>query len=105
MSVAAACVTPVEAGESDALVETTLSVGAGPVYQQLVDLTVDVLELAPELVVPEARFAEELGADSLDLVELVEAIEAAFEVRIADDELADITTVGEAYEVVAGKLA
>ena len=85
--------------------ETTLTVAAAPLYQQLVDLTVEVLELAPELVVPEARFAEELGADSLDLVELVEAIEAAFEVRIGDDELADITTVAEAFEVVSGKLA
>ena len=74
-------------------------------FRQLVDLTADVLELAPESVVPDARFAEELGADSLDLVELVEAIEAAFEVRIDDAELAEITTVGEAYEVVSGKLA
>ena len=85
--------------------ETTVAPIDTPLFQQLVDLTVDVLELAPEQVVPEARFAEELGADSLDLVELVEAIEAEFEVRIADDELADITTVGEAYEVVSGKLA
>lgn len=84
--------------------ETTLP-SNGPLLQQLIDLTVDVLELAPEQVVPEARFAEELGADSLDLVELVEAIEVEFAVRIADEELADITTVGEAYEVVAGKLA
>ena len=85
--------------------ETTLPLAAAPLYQQLVDLTVEVLELERALVVPEARFAEELGADSLDLVELVEAIESAFEVRIGDDELADITTIAEAYEVVSGKLA
>jgi acyl carrier protein len=91
--------------ESDAFVETTLPLTAAPLYQQLVDLTVEVLELERELIVPEARFAEELGADSLDLVELVEAIESAFEVRIGDDELADITTIAEAYEVVSGKLA
>jgi acyl carrier protein len=85
--------------------ETTVAPTDTPLFRQLVDLTVDVLELPPEQVVPEARFAEELGADSLDLVELVEAIEAEFGVRIADEELADITTVGEAYEVVSGKLA
>jgi acyl carrier protein len=85
--------------------ETTVAPTDTPLFRQLIDLTVDVLELPPEQVVPEARFAEELGADSLDLVELVEAIEAEFGVRIADEELADITTVGEAYEVVSGKLA
>jgi acyl carrier protein len=85
--------------------ETTVAPIDSPLFRQLIDLTVEVLELPPEQVVPEARFAEELGADSLDLVELVEAIEAEFGVRIADEELADITTVGEAYEVVSGKLA
>ncbi len=82
-----------------------LAVTDSPLYQQLVDLTVDVLELPREQVVPEARFAEELGADSLDLVELVEAIEGAFAVRIDDAELADIETVAEAYSLVSGKLA
>jgi acyl carrier protein len=82
----------------------TATVIETPLFRQLVDLTVDVLELPAEQVVPEARFAEELGADSLDLVELVEAIEAAFGVRIDDTELADVTTVREAYELVSGKL-
>jgi acyl carrier protein len=85
--------------------ETTVRALADPLYVQLRDLTVDVLELPADQVVPEAHFADDLGADSLDLVELVEAIEAAFAIRIGDDELADITTVGEAYEVVSGKLA
>ena len=85
--------------------ETTVAPIDSPLFRQLIDLTVDVLELPPDKVVPEARFAEELGADSLDLVELVEAIEASFGVRIGDEELAEITTVGEAYEVVSGKLA
>ena len=83
----------------------TATVIETPLFRRLVDLTVDVLELPAEQVVPEARFAEELGADSLDLVELVEAIEATFGVRIDDAELADVTTVGEAYELVSDKLA
>lgn len=85
--------------------ETTLPVTDSPLYARLRDLTVDVLELAADHVVPDARFAEELGADSLDLVELVEAIEAEFGVGIADDELAEITTVGEAYSLLSSKLA
>jgi acyl carrier protein len=85
--------------------ETTLRVLESPLFVQLRDLTVGVLELPADQVVPEAHFADDLGADSLDLVELVEAIEAEFEIRIGDDELAEITTVGEAYEVVSGKLA
>jgi acyl carrier protein len=84
------------------LVDTILE---EPLRVRLVELTADVLELSPDQVVADARFAEELGADSLDLVELVEAIEETFEVRIADEELAEIRTVGEAFEVVAGKLA
>ena len=84
--------------------ETTVAPIDTPLFQQLVDLTVDVLELAPEQVVPDARFAEELGADSLDLVELVEAIEAEFAVRIDDAELADVTTVAEAYSLIESKL-
>lgn len=85
--------------------ETTLAVTDSPLFARLRDLTVEVLELPAEQVVPDASFSDDLGADSLDLVELVEAIEAAFEVRIADDELAEITTVGEAYSLVSGKLA
>jgi acyl carrier protein len=86
-------------------VDTTAPVLDSPLFAQLRTLTVDVLELPVDQVVPDAHFADDLGADSLDLVELVEAIEAEFGVRIDDTELADITTVGEAYEVVSGKLA
>ncbi len=85
--------------------ETTVAPIDTPLFRQLVDLTVDVLELAPEQVVADARFAEELGADSLDLVELVEAIEGEFGVRVDDAELADITTVAEAYVLIEAKLA
>ena len=84
--------------------ETTLPVTDSPLFEQLRHLTVDVLEIAPEQVVPDASFADDLGADSLDLVELVEAIEAEFSIRIDDAELADVTTVGEAYSLVKSKL-
>jgi len=85
--------------------ETTLLATASPLYRRLRDLTVDVLELHAEQITPEASFSDDLGADSLDLVELVEAIEAEFAIEIDDEELADIRTVGEAYDIVAGKTA
>ena len=85
--------------------ETTLPATETVLYRRLLDLTVDVLDLHADQVTPEASFSDDLGADSLDLVELVEAIEAEFDVRIDDEELADITTVGEAYGIVAGKTA
>jgi acyl carrier protein len=85
--------------------ETTLPVSESALFRRLLDLTVDVLDLTAEQVTPETEFANDLGADSLDLVELVEALEAEFAIEIDDEELAEITTVGEAYDLVAGKIA
>ena len=84
---------------------STMELTENPIYTRLCALATDVLDLRAEQVVPEARFADDLGADSLDLVELVEALEEEFEVHIDDDELADIATVGEAFDLLVGKLA
>jgi acyl carrier protein len=83
---------------------STMELTENPIYTRLRALATDVLDLRAEQVVPEARFADDLGADSLDLVELVEALEEEFEVHIDDDELADIATVGEAFDLLVGKL-
>ena len=66
---------------------------------------VEVLQVTPEQVTMEAKFGEDLDADSLDLVELVMALEEAFDVEVPEEELEGITTVGQAYELVVGKLA
>ena len=84
---------------------STIELTENPIYVRLRALTIDVLDLRDEQLVPHARFADDLGADSLDLVELVEALEAEFEVTIDDDELAEIGTVGEAYDLLASKLS
>lgn len=84
---------------------STMELTENPIFTRLRALATDVLDLRDDQVVPEARFADDLGADSLDLVELVEALEEEFEVRIDDDELADIATVGEAFDLLVGKLA
>ena len=54
---------------------------------------------------PEARFGDDLDADSLDLVELVMALEEEFDIEVPEEELEGIETVGQAYDLVAGKLA
>ena len=84
---------------------STIELTENPLFQRLRTLTVDVLDLRDDQVEPSARFADDLGADSLDLVELVEALEQEFDVRIDDEELADIATVGEAYSLIAAKLS
>jgi acyl carrier protein len=65
---------------------------------------VEVLQVSPEQVTLEAKFGEDLDADSLDLVELVMALEEAFDIEVPEEELDGITTIGQAYELVRGKL-
>lgn len=65
---------------------------------------VEVLSVEAEKVTKEARFAEDLDADSLDLVELVMALEEEFDVSVEEEELEGIETVGAAYDLVVGKL-
>ena len=65
---------------------------------------VEVLSVPEEKVVPEARFGDDLDADSLDLVELVMALEEEFGVEVPEEELEGVETVGQAYALIAGKL-
>ena len=65
--------------------------------------TVEVLQVAPEQVTMEAKFGDDLDADSLDLVELVMALEEAFDVEVPEEELDGIETVGQAFELVQSK--
>ncbi len=54
-----------------------------------------------EEVVPEASFVDDLGADSLDLVELIMSMEEEFDVEISDEDAEKITTVKDAFDYVA----
>jgi acyl carrier protein len=56
-------------------------------------------------VVPDARFAEDLNADSLDLVEAVLALEEEWNIEIPEEEMEGVTTVGQAVDLAATKLA
>ena len=65
---------------------------------------VEVLSVDEDQVVPEAKFGDDLDADSLDLVELVMALEEEFDIKVPEEELEGIETVGQAYDLVVGKL-
>jgi acyl carrier protein len=66
------------------------------VFERVKAIVVDKLNADPDQIVPEARFREDLKADSLDLVELIMAFEEGFGGTISDEDAQKITTVGEA---------
>ena len=73
-------------------------------FEKFRECAVEVLQVPAEKVTMEARFAEDLDADSLDLVELVMALEEAFGVTVDESELEEIETAGQAFELVSSKL-
>jgi acyl carrier protein len=65
---------------------------------------VEVLSVEEDAVTPEAKFGDDLDADSLDLVELVMALEEEFDISVPEEELEGVETVQQAYDIVAGKV-
>jgi len=70
------------------------------VEQKLIDIIAEQLSVDKDKVVPNASFVDDLGADSLDLVELIMAMEEAFDIEIADEVAEKITTVQDAIDYV-----
>ena len=64
------------------------------------EIIINELGVEPEKVTPEASFVEDLGADSLDTVELVMALEEEFETEIPDEDAEKITTVQQAIDYI-----
>jgi acyl carrier protein len=73
-------------------------------FDRFTKCAVEVLSVDASKVTKEASFADDLDADSLDLVELVMALEEEFDVTIDEEELQGITTVGAAYDLLVSKL-
>ncbi len=66
-------------------------------------IVVEQLGVSEDQVTPEAKFIEDLGADSLDQVELIMALEEEFGSEIPDEDAEKLTTVGDAIKYVDGK--
>jgi len=66
---------------------------------------VEVLSVSEDQVTLDARFGDDLDADSLDLVELVMALEEEFHIEVPEEDLEGIETVRQARDLVKGKLA
>ncbi len=71
--------------------------------ERIKNIVIELLGVDDDRVVPEARFREDLEADSLDLVELIMAFEEEFGGEITDEDAQTITTVGEAVSYI-GKM-
>ena len=73
-------------------------------FARFTKVAVDVLSVEADQVTMEASFADDLDADSLDLVELVMGLEEEFDVSVEEDELEGIEHVKGAYELIVNKL-
>jgi acyl carrier protein len=71
---------------------------------KLKELVIDRLNVEEDQIKADASFVEDLGADSLDIVELIMGIEEEFDVEIPDEDAEKLTNVGEALAYVKGKL-
>jgi acyl carrier protein len=72
-------------------------------FDRVKKVVVEQLEVSEEEVTPTASFVDDLGADSLDVVELVMGLEEEFDVEIPDEDAEKITTVGDAINYIDEK--
>ncbi|MEM8902807.1 MAG: acyl carrier protein [Actinomycetota bacterium] len=73
-------------------------------FERFKNQAVEVLSVEAEKVTPEASFADDLDADSLDLVEFVMALEEEFDISVEEEELEGVSTVSQAFDLVKSKL-
>ena len=69
------------------------------------EIIIDKLGIEENKIALEARFIEDLGADSLDTVELIMQFEEEFDIEISDDDAEKLTTVGNSIDYINSKLA
>jgi acyl carrier protein len=74
------------------------------VEERVIDIVCENLGVSKEQVTRSTRFIEDIGADSLDIVELVMELEEEFEITIPDDQAEKIKTVGEAIDYIEREL-
>ncbi|MCI5970249.1 MAG: acyl carrier protein [Oscillospiraceae bacterium] len=74
------------------------------VFDRIKTIIVDQLGIDENKITPEASFIDDLGADSLDMVELIMAIEEEFEIEVPEEEAENITTVSDAMNYISSKI-
>lgn len=74
------------------------------IFQTIQNLVVEQFAVEPETVTMETTFEEDLGADSVDLVDLIMAMEEEFEIGEVQEELGSMKTVGDAVNFIASRL-
>lgn len=80
--------------------ETEIRMAEKSIEQRVKDIIVEQLGVNPDQVTPEAKFIEDLGADSLDTVELVMALEEEFGNEIPDEQAEKLQTVGDVIKYI-----
>ncbi len=71
-----------------------------PIDQRVKDIIVEQLGVNADQVIPAAKFIEDLGADSLDTVELIMALEEEFDIEVPDDQSEKLLTVGDVTKYI-----
>lgn len=74
------------------------------ILKRLQDIVAEQLAIEPEKITPNADFIKQLGADSLDVIELVMAIEYEFNIDIEDQYASKITTVQDALDYIENRI-
>lgn len=74
------------------------------IFGRVKKIVAEQLEVGLDEIKPESNFANDLGADSLDVVELVMALEEEFDIEIPDEAAEQIDTVGKAVEHISEKV-
>ena len=75
------------------------------VFEKVKDILVDQLDVEVGVVTMEASIADDLGADSLDVVDLVMSLEDEFDIEIPDEEIENIKTVGDVVKYIEDNIA
>ena len=72
-------------------------------FEKLQDIIADVLNVQKEEIKPETTFVDDLGADSLDIFQIISELEAAFDIEFENEDAENIKTVGDAVKYIKDK--
>ena len=69
-------------------------------FERLASAIAEVLDIEQDTITPETKFVEDLGADSLDILEIIMGIEEEFGIKIPTESTENVATVGDAFEAI-----